>query len=123
MDANYLFQDVAGSPRPFDWISAEELGHYHTTVGDILDVSSDGSRRQELCARAWAYNKTVGLAGIISAYRHGCHTSYEMAEHLGVTEPFLLAALDHYRHKYGLYAKQDNYIIYFEPSLSVYRSL
>lgn len=32
-------------------ILAEELGHYHTTVGDILNQSISNNRRQELCAR------------------------------------------------------------------------
>jgi hypothetical protein len=30
-------------------ILAEELGHYHTTVGDILDQSKTQNRKQEPC--------------------------------------------------------------------------
>ena len=42
---------------------AEELGHYYTGVGDILDQSSVSNRKQELCGRVYAYNKLIGLAG------------------------------------------------------------
>ena len=98
---------------------AEELGHYHTTVGDIMDQSSDANRKQELRARLWSYNKLVGLHGIISGYKAGCQSAYDLAEHLGVTEEFLLEALQCYRSKYGVYTRFDNYAIYFEPTLSV----
>ena len=98
---------------------AEELGHYHTTVGDIMDQSSDANRKQELRARLWSYNKLIGLHGIISCYKSGCQTLYDMADHLGVTEEFLQEALQCYRSKYGIYTRVDNYAIYFEPGLSV----
>lgn len=44
-------------------VMAEELGHYYTGVGDILDQSSVSNRKQELCGRVYAYNKLIGLAG------------------------------------------------------------
>lgn len=100
-------------------VLAEELGHYHTTVGDIMDQSFDANRKQELRARLWSYNKLIGLHGIISCYRAGCQTAYDMAEHLGVTEEFLWEALQCYRSKYGIYTRFDNYVVYFEPTLSV----
>lgn len=100
-------------------VLAEELGHYHTTVGDIMDQSSDANRKQELRARLWGYNRLIGLHGIISGYKAGCQTAYDLAEHLGVTEEFLLEALQCYRSKYGVYTRFDNYAIYFEPTLSV----
>lgn len=98
---------------------AEELGHYHTTVGDIIDQSSAANHKQELRARLWSYNKLIGLHGIISCYKTGYQTAYDMADHLGVTEEFLQEALQCYRSKYGVCVGFDNYIIYFEPCLSV----
>nr|DAJ42845.1 MAG TPA: IrrE protein [Caudoviricetes sp.] len=82
-------------------------------------MSDDSNRKQELRARLWGYNKLIGLHGIISCYKTGCQTAYDMAEHLGVTEEFLLEALQCYRNKYGVCIKFDNYVIYFEPRLSV----
>ena len=96
-------------------ILAEELGHYHTTVGDIIDQSSDANRKQELRARLWSYNKLIGLHGIISCHKAHYTTSYEMADYLGVTEEFLQEAIQCYRSKYGLCVQYDNYVIYFDP--------
>lgn len=101
-------------------VLAEELGHHYTSSGIILDQSVTQNRKQELLARSWAYNKLVGLTGIVSCYRSGCINLYEMAEHLNVTEDFLKEALLHYKSKYGASATLDNYVIYFEPTLGVF---
>lgn len=100
-------------------VLAEELGHHYTTSGDILDQSIVENRKQEKLARAWAYNKLIGLVGIVDCYKSGCHSRSEMAEHLDVTEEFIADALEHYRSKYGTYAAVDNYVIFFEPYLGV----
>jgi predicted O-linked N-acetylglucosamine transferase (SPINDLY family) len=94
---------------------AEEIGHYHTTTGNILDQSKVENRKQELHARVWAYNKQIGLSGIIKAYQYGCRNQAEIADYLDVTETFLSDAIKTYQAKYGLFATLDNYIIYFEP--------
>ena len=98
---------------------AEELGHYYTSYGDIIELHSVEDQKQELRARLWAYNKMIGLQGIIAAYKHGCTSLHDMAEFLEVTEEFLAEALERYRSKYGCYTKLDNYVIYFEPVLGV----
>ncbi len=100
-------------------VMAEELGHYYTATGEILDQSSVTNRKQELRGRAFAYNKLVGLTGIVGAYKHGCASITESAEYLDVTEEFLRDALSYYRGKYGHYTSMDNYVIFFEPSISV----
>ena len=96
-------------------ILAEELGHFHTSSGNILDQSSVANRKQERTARVWAYNRLIGLSGIVECYRAGCRNRFEIAEHLGITETFLADAIACYKEIYGLYAKIDNYVIYFEP--------
>ena len=100
-------------------VLAEELGHHYTAVGNILDQSSDYSRKQELKGRVMAYNKMVGLRGIVDAYNNHCQNANEAAEYLGVTTEFLNEAISCYRSKYGTYATLDNYVIFFEPNLGV----
>lgn len=100
-------------------VLAEELGHYYTTTGDILDQSSVENRKQELRARLWAYNCKIGLYGIIHAYRAKCRNAAEMAEHLNVSEEFLHEAISQYRSKYGVCVEIDNYVIFFIPTLAV----
>ena len=97
----------------------EELGHFYTSTGNILDMSDTANRKQEQRARLWAYNKQVGISGIIDCYKAHCRTLHDMAEHLNVTEKFLKDAIDCYRHKYGICTKVDNYVIGFEPTFYV----
>lgn len=100
-------------------VLAEELGHYHTTVGNILDQSIVSNRKQELRARAWAYEKLLKPKSLIDAYEHGCKNKFEIAEFLNITEDFLGEALEYYRRKYGVCAQIENYILYFEPNLGI----
>lgn len=100
-------------------VLAEELGHYYTSSGDIMDQSSVSNRKQEHRARLWAYDKVIGLTGIVDCYRAGCRTISEMAEHLEVTEDFLQEALICYKDKYGMFARIKNYVVYFEPNIGV----
>ena len=100
-------------------VLAEELGHYHTTVGDITDLSDSQNRKQERQARLWGYNKLIGLTGLISAFHAGCHSRHETAEYLDVTEEFLQECIDCYRDKYGVCTTVDNYTIFFIPYLAV----
>ena len=96
-------------------ILAEELGHYHTSVGNIIDPADIHNRRQELRARDWAYRRLVPLSKIVQAYHAGVADRHELAEYLGVSEQFLQSAVDRYREKYGTYTIVDGHIIYFDP--------
>lgn len=96
-------------------VLAEELGHHYTTVGNILDQTDAGNRKQERRARLWAYKRAFDLIDLISAYKYGCRNRYEIAEYLEVTEQFLQDALDTYKEKHGLYTKVDKYVVCFEP--------
>lgn len=100
-------------------VLAEELGHHYTAKGNIIDQSSTANRKQELRGRIHAYNRQVGLLGIIDAYNHHCQSLAESAEYLGVTEEFLNDALIYYKGKYGIYTTIDNYAIIFEPTIAV----
>lgn len=100
-------------------ILAEELGHHYTAVGDILDQSTIENRKQEMRGRIVAYNKLVGLRGIVDAYLHHCQSLFETAEYLGVTEEFLNDCIDYYKSKYGICTQIDNYVIMFEPNIAV----
>lgn len=100
-------------------VLAEELGHYCTSSGDILDQADALNRKQEYRARLFGYNLKVGLTGIIRAYESGSRDLYDMAEYLDCTEEYLAETINCYRSKYGEYVKVDNYIIYFIPRLAV----
>ncbi|SHI76538.1 protein of unknown function [Geosporobacter subterraneus DSM 17957] len=103
-------------------VLAEELGHYHMTVGDITDQSKVENRKQELKARRWGYEKLVSIEKLVQASEQGIRNRYELAEYIGVTEEFLEKALAYYREKHGTYYKTSNYIVYFDP-LWVYKKV
>ena len=100
-------------------VLAEEIGHYHTAVGDIVNLQNIENLKQEQKGRLHGYNRMIGLRGIIDAFNAGCQSRHEIAEFLEVTEEFLQEAIDCYTGKYGEYATLDNYIIYFIPYLGV----
>lgn len=105
-------------------VLSEELGHFETSVGDILDMNSVSNRKQELKARAWAYDKLINLQGFINAFEHNCTNLYETAEFLEVTEEFLIEAIQLYQTKYGQYASVDNYTIFFNyPNIGIIKKL
>ena len=101
-------------------VLAEELGHYFTSFGNILNMDETQNRKQELRARLSGYDMQIGLIGIIECYKHHCRSLYEMAEYLQVTEEYLQEALECYSRKYGEnLVTIDNYAIRFVPSLQV----
>ena len=119
IDGNVAINTSVNSNTEKTCVLAEELGHHHTSVGNILDMNDVRNRKQERQARLWGYNKLIGLSGIINAFRAGCHSRHEIAEKLDVTEEYLQECIDCYRDKYGVCTEVDNYTIYFIPNLAV----
>ena len=117
----YLRKDMNTTEK--SCVLAEELGHYYTTVGNILDMNIPENRKQERQARLWGYNRVIGLFGLIRAYEHGCKDKYEIADYLDVTEEYLEECINCYRDKYGECKELDNYVIYFIPHLMVFKKI
>ena len=82
-------------------VIAEELGHYHTSVGDILDQNIAGNRKQERQARAWGYRKLISLSDLISAYEAGYTMLYDIAEFLNLPEDYISDAIQYFQEVYG----------------------
>lgn len=96
-------------------VLAEEIGHYKTSYGNILNQNKIDNIQQEKKARAWAYERLVNFDDLIAAYKEGVNNQYELSLFLEVTENFLINAIKYYRSKYGIYHKYKNVILYFEP--------
>lgn len=77
-------------------VLAEEMGHYETTVGDILSQDELSNIKQERLARIWAYEKLLPLDKIYEAASKGYTTTWAMADYLDVDEEFLKHCLVHY---------------------------
>ncbi|WP_419892847.1 ImmA/IrrE family metallo-endopeptidase [Oceanobacillus kimchii] len=96
-------------------IMAEEMGHYHTSSGDILNQSKLSNRKQEVRARSWAYEEAVPLQKIVEAHKEFIRNKFELANFLDVTEEFLDQAILRYKEKYGDTVNLESYTICFEP--------
>lgn len=103
---------------------AEELGHYYTTTGDIIDQTDIMSRKQEHRARMWAYEKLLPLQFFIFAFKHGCRSIHETAEFLEVSEEFLIDCINAYYSKYGSFIEYGEYLFMFsETRLNISKSI
>ncbi|SDM15718.1 ImmA/IrrE family metallo-endopeptidase [Sediminibacillus halophilus] len=104
-------------------ILAEEIGHYHMTVGDILNQSKIMNIKQEKLARKWAFKRIIPLHKFIESFDAGCRSRFEIAEMLNVTESFLEECLDFYRQKHGTEVRVDDKHILFLNPLAVYETI
>ena len=75
---------------------AEELGHYETSEGDILNQDIISNRKQELTARRWAYVTIVPRELIENVVRNGYTEIWDIADQLDLDENFLKDALEYY---------------------------
>lgn len=101
-------------------VLVEEMGHYYTSVGRIVEQDTVESKKQERVARLWGINKRIGLIGFIDAFKARCENLYDISEFLDVSEESLIEALEYYRQIYGTGTMVDNYFLQFEPHLQVH---
>ena len=94
-------------------VLAEELGHYYTSVGNILDQNNVNNKKQELVTRRWATNILLCPADLIEACRAGNEYISDIAEYLGVTSEFLIDAINVFSAKYGPVYSDGEYEIRF----------
>ena len=119
IDGNIAINTSVNTTTEKACVLAEELGHHYTSVGNIIGMDNSSNRKQERQARLWAYNKQIGLKGLVRAYESGCQNRYEVAEYLEVTDEFLADCIECCRQKYGIGTTVDNYYIMFIPNLTI----
>ncbi|MBI5975164.1 ImmA/IrrE family metallo-endopeptidase [Staphylococcus canis] len=103
-------------------VLAEEVAHYYLSSGNILDQSNILNRKFELKARREAYESVITLQGIVDAFEYGVHNLHEMSLYFEVSKSFVENCINHYKLKYGLSVRHNNYIIQFEP-LIIYKDI
>ena len=101
-------------------VLAEELGHYNTIANQrIIDQSNVTNVKLEILGRKETYDRLVSLNSLIESFTVGCRTYYDVANYLEITEELLREAIKYYKRKYGVCTKVDNYVLCFEPTLSI----
>ncbi len=104
-------------------ILAEELGHFETSSGNILDYENVKNYKQEVQARNWAVNKLVTLDNLVSAFEGGVRDKYELIDYLNITADFLDYSITRLRQQYGVSASFNDYVICFYPNLTILRRI
>lgn len=94
-------------------ILAEELAHFYTTTGNILDQSNSFNKKQENLARRTAVNYLISPDDLAIACRMGYHDLFDMAEYLSLSYEFLLESLAVFKVKFGLHYDGNDYRIEF----------
>lgn len=101
-------------------VLAEEIGHYETTVGDIINQDNHANRKKEKMARKWAVDKMLTIDDLFLASENSCCTLYSVAEFLEVTEEFLSEAIEIFRQRYGIrYVRGDKTLIFNDKGFYV----
>ncbi|HGV8447728.1 TPA: ImmA/IrrE family metallo-endopeptidase [Enterococcus faecium] len=95
-------------------VLSEEYSHHKTSVGNIINYTNPENRKQEWKARRDSVERLVTLDQLIDCAKFGCHTKFECAEFLGVTEEFFEEVLIHYHNKYGTIYLYKNHIFIFD---------
>lgn len=96
-------------------VLAEEIGHYCTTVGNIVRIQDVNGLKLERKARRWAHDLLINFEKLYQSKLNGCITLSEVAEYIGVTDEFLIEAIENLHMRYGDYLYTDKYIVSFDP--------
>ena len=105
-------------------ILAEEIGHHHKNIGNILLQDTVDNVKQEQKAREYAYNKLVSIDNLVAAFSKNLRTTYEISDYLDVTETFLLDSIEYYKAKYGIKVLECNdYFVQFVPYFLIFKQL
>lgn len=101
-------------------VLAEEIGHYKTTVGDIIDQTIPFNRKQELQARDYGCKLLINLDGLIACNKSGIETPYEVADFFDVTIQYLWRTIDMYRRKIGIFFIYNGYKFDLSHGINIY---
>lgn len=100
-------------------ILQEEVAHYDTSVGNITDYHDVQNMKQEKLARSVAMERTVTLDGLIHCFYNGLWSVNEVADYFGVTNQYVIKAIENYRVKRGLIFKYKNYYFDFRRTINI----
>lgn len=119
-DYGYCYNDVifineSSNEKTKYCILAEEIGHYFTSYGDIMNFSKTENIQQENKARIWAYERLISPDSLIEALIKGLNSTEEITEYFNITKDFFLEAIKYYRKRYGIYYVGKECVLNLEP--------
>ena len=117
---DHVFIDKNRDRPAQNCILAEEIGHYETTVGNIVNQDNTDKRKQELKARKWGYYKLITLDGLIECFKKSISNLDDLAEFFEVIPKYLLEAFKYLEEKYGQVFKYHGYLFGFSHGLNIF---
>lgn len=113
---NYVYLNPRQSPQQLVGTVAEEIGHYLTTIGNIIDQDTNLKRKQERQARDIGASLVVSPSDIIDCYENGCKTIDDCVIHLGVTNQVFEDAISYYARRFNGIKTENGYTIFFREN-------
>lgn len=117
-----LFINKNLSEKQKYWILSEEIGHFKTTFGNILNLNDIRNKKLENVARSESIERVCSLVHIVNAIKQGANDRYEIAEYLSITDNFFDEAIKYHRLKNELFCECDGVVLYFEPNFGVLKN-
>ncbi|MFR4285573.1 MAG: ImmA/IrrE family metallo-endopeptidase [Enterococcus italicus] len=114
-----IYLNPVQTPEELVGTIGEEIGHYLTTVGNIIEQDTNLKRKQERQARDIGAILAVSPVDIVDCFNDGCKTILECAAYLGVTKEVFEDAISYYATKFDKITVKDKYTIHFYENGSV----
>nr|WP_039813787.1 hypothetical protein [Jeotgalibacillus malaysiensis] len=97
------------------FILAEEIGHYLTTNGDILNLKDIRHMKAEVVARRWGFHKVLSFDHLLECYDRSILTCDELCSHFELEPEHVNQVLKSYIDKYGPSVEHKGHLIQFDP--------
>lgn len=109
----FLDHSLKNDIRLYTEVLAHELGHYFTTVGDLITNSRSYSKyiqneKYETKANRWAYDFLIPVDEICNAIQNNIQTLYELAEYFDVYQDFLIKRFEYLALKHQTLSIDNN---------------
>lgn len=98
---------------------AEEIGHYLTSIGDIVKQDTNEKRKQEQKARDVGATMVVSPQDVVDCFNERFERIWECTEFLGITEDAFTNAIKTYAKKYSDGLRYKKYFIDFRENGTV----
>lgn len=114
-----IYLNPVQTPEELVGTIGEEIGHYLTTVGNIIEQDTNLKRKQERQARDIGASLVVSPTEIINCYENGCKTIDDCVTHLGVTKQVFEDAISYYARRFNGIKTENGYTIFFRENGTV----
>ncbi|GKQ42954.1 hypothetical protein RD055328_08770 [Companilactobacillus sp. RD055328] len=98
---------------------AEEIAHYETSTGNILNLKDIKNSKQEYQARRRSCFLLLDLDSLTACSDVGIDTPQELADYFEVSIEFLWKTIENYRTKYGLEFDHKGYHFNLRTGLNI----